>query len=137
MFIGTIQLYKYTDPGKYETLATLRSSGTKCLLTSWHEFFDTRRGGYNFYYVDCTIWPNKRAAHPVAPSWTGPARSRISTNSFSKSPNSQLIASGHDVIHTPVIFSIWDFYYDICECHIFCARAWTVLNVFAPALRAE
>ena len=26
---------KYTDAGKYETLTTLRCSGTKCLFTSW------------------------------------------------------------------------------------------------------
>ena len=36
------------------------------------------------YYADCTIWPNKCAAHPVAPSWTGPAQSRISTSVFFK-----------------------------------------------------
>ena len=33
--IVTIQLYKYTDAGKYETLMTLCWSGTKCLSTSW------------------------------------------------------------------------------------------------------
>ena len=37
---------------------------------------------HNFYYTGCTIRPNKRAAHPVAPSWTGPAQSRISTHVF-------------------------------------------------------
>ena len=68
---------------------------------------------HNFYYADCTIWPNKRATHPVAPCWTGPTQRRISTNSFSKYPNSQPIAFGHDVIHTPVSFPIWGFYYDI------------------------
>ena len=38
----------------------------------------------HFYYADCTIWPNKRTVHPVAPSWTGPAQSRNSTNVFFK-----------------------------------------------------
>ena len=82
--IAMIQLYKYTDAGKSETLTTLRCSGTKRLLTSWLQFFDTRRESHNFYYADCTIWPKKRAAHPVAPSWTGPAQSQVSTNFFFK-----------------------------------------------------
>ena len=71
--------------------------------------------------------------------WPGLAWPRVGSQltSFSKSPNSQPIASGHDVIHTPVPFSIWGFYYDICDCHILCTQAWTVLNVCAPALRAE
>ena len=97
---------------------------------------------HNFYYADCTIWPNKRAVHPVAPKISvgrdlqismvrlqlqlsasmadkptvsyivysqppaGPAWPRVKSQlmSFSKSPNSQPIASGHDVIHTPVFF---------------------------------
>ena len=43
-------------------------------------FLHEERERHNFYYADYTIWPNKRAAHPVAPSWTGPAQSQISTN---------------------------------------------------------
>ena len=170
--IVTIQLYKYKDAGKYETLATLRCSGTKRLLTSWlfrHEERKTQFLLCWLYYLT-----NKLAAHPVAPKitigrdlqksmvrlqlhlsasmadkptvpsivhskppiWTGPAQSRISTT-FSKSPNSQPIASGHDVIHTPDAFPIWGFYDEICDCHILCARAWIVLIVCAPALRAE
>ena len=39
---------------------------------------------HNCYYADCTIWPNKRAAHHIAPSWSGPAQSRISTDVFFK-----------------------------------------------------
>ena len=66
--IALIQLYKYTDTGNYETLTTLRCSGMKRLLTSWLLFFwHEEREGHNFYYADCTIWPNKCAAHPVAP----------------------------------------------------------------------
>ena len=72
-------------------------------------FFDTRieRETHNFYYADCsyivlqstpqlnwpaqsptsTNWPNKRAAHPVALSWTALAQVQISTNYFfQKSP---------------------------------------------------
>ena len=45
---------------------------------------------------------------------------------FLKSPKASAHASGawrHS--HTPVIFSIWDFYFDISEWHILPARAWT------------
>ena len=49
---------------------------------------------------------------------------------FKNHQNSQLFTSGHDVIRTPVSFPIWGFYYDICDCHIHRARAWTpALNV--------
>ena len=69
----------------------------------------------------------------------GLARPRVGSQltSFSKSPSSPPIDSGFDVIHTPVLFPLWGFYYDICDCHILCARAWTVLNVCAHALRDE
>ena len=41
----------------------------------------------------------------------GLARPRVESQltSFSKSPNSQPIASEHDIIHTPVTFPIWGF----------------------------
>ena len=83
-----------------ETLTTFFSSGTKRLLTSWvfrHEERETQ-------FVLCqlflhrpqptpswtaqprvkisTLWPNKRAAHPVVPIRTGLAQSQISTNVF-------------------------------------------------------
>ena len=38
------------------------------------------RERHNFYYVDSSIWPNKREAHPVAPSWTALTQVQISTN---------------------------------------------------------
>ena len=67
------------------------------LLVFRHEEWD-----HNFYYADCsyivlqstpqlnwpaqssisTNWPNKRAAHPVVPSWTALAKVQISTNCF-------------------------------------------------------
>ena len=54
-------------------------------------------------------------------------RRRNSTNwFFSKSPKSSVHASGawrHS--HPPVIFSIWDFYFDISEWHILHTCAWT------------
>ena len=99
------------------------------------------RETHNFYYADCsyivlqstpqlnsrprvkisTNWHNKRAAHPVDHNWTGLvqaqkstslAQKRISTHCFFKNhQNSQPLAFGHDVIHTPVIsylgFLLW------------------------------
>ena len=47
-------------------------------------FRHEERERHDFYYADCTIWPNKRPAHPVAPSWTSPAQRQISTNVFFK-----------------------------------------------------
>ena len=134
--IAMIQLYEYTDAGKYETLTTLCCSGTERLLTSWLLVFrHEERERHNFYYADSSYIT---LSHPH-PSWPGPARPRVKSQltSFSKSPNSQPITSGHDVIYTPVTFPIWGFYNDICDCLILCTRAWTALNVCAPALRAE
>ena len=61
--------------------------------------------------------------HSQPPAGLARPRVKSQLTSFSKSPNSQPIASGHDVTHTPVLFSIWGFYNDICDCHILCARA--------------
>ena len=64
---------------------------------------------------------------------------------FKNQQNSHPLASGHDVILTPVSFSISGFYYDICDCHILrerehlhsvCAPAralsWIVLSLTKP-----
>ena len=124
-----------------KTLTTLHSSGTKRFLTSWGSSFDTRRERHNFYYADCSYIAHSQPparltrprvksqltdltnAHLVAPGWTARPRGKISTNW------PQPIASGHDVIHTPIPFPIWGFYYDICDCHIICPRTWTVFDV--------
>ena len=55
------------------------------------------------------------------------------TDCFSKYANSQPIASGHEVIHTPVSVV----YYDNCNCQILCARVLTIPDVCVPELRAE
>ena len=76
-----------------ETLTTFFSSDTKRLLTSWR--LSARGERDSFYYADCSIWPNKRAAHPVTQlDWSRPGsiltslvQRQISTNCFfSKSP---------------------------------------------------
>ena len=124
-----------------KTLTTFFCSGTKLLLPSWLlGFRHEERERHNFYYADCSIWLfQQRAVHPVDLNWTGLAQvqkstryilRKISTHCFLKNhQNSQSIASGHDVIYIPVSFPIWGFYYDICDCHILRARAWT------PALK--
>ena len=69
-------------------------------------------------------------ASPMSESQLASPRDRSQQTAFFKNhQNSQTLASGHDVIHTPVLFPIWGFYYDICDCHIPRARAWTALNV--------
>ena len=87
-----------------------------------------------------THWPNKRAAHPVDPQ-TGLALPSFKSQLASPRDKSQLIAfskitkilspslPGMTSFPPPVTFLMWGFYYDICDCHILCARAWTVLNV--------
>ena len=44
------------------------------------------------------------------------------TDVFSKSPNSQPIASGHDVIHAPVIFPIWGLLWQLWLSYLLHAR---------------
>ena len=57
-------------------------------------------------------------------------RSQLTVFFFSKLPRIPLLP---DITSfTPQShFHTWGFYYDICDCHILCARVWT------PALRAE
>ena len=92
--------------GNPNTLTTLHFSCTERLLTSWllifrHEERETKfllcwlflhRPSVNSQ-LDCpaqcqisTNWPNKRAAHPVAPSWTGLDQSQISTHFWTARP---------------------------------------------------
>ena len=42
---------------------------------------------------------------------------------FSKSSILITISSGHDVIHTPALFHVWDFIMTNGDCHILSARA--------------
>ena len=72
-----------------------------------------------------TICLNSRQPNCL-PQWqtTQPSayivHSQPSTASFSKSSNSQTIASEHDIIYTPAPF-LSGIYYDNCDCHILCA----------------
>ena len=100
--------------------------------------FDTRRERHNFYYADRSIEP-KNASH--CPNWTGLAQAQkstslaqrqISTNRFFFQKSPKFVAHRFRAWHHshPSPFPIWGFYYDICDCHILCARAWKpALNV--------
>ena len=132
----------HRNPEICEKLTTFFSSGTKLLLPPWLKVFDTRRERERdtiFTMVTVPSDPTMRGASR-RPNWTGLAQvqkstrfvqRQISANSFFKNhQNSQPITSGHDVIHPPVQFPIWGFYYDICDCHTLRAQAWTpALNV--------
>ena len=86
---------------KYRSTDDSRCSGKERLFTSWVLVFRlNERETHNFYYADCSC-----IAHTQLPSWTVPAQSQILTNAFFKNhQKSQPLASGHDVIHTPVYF---------------------------------
>ena len=72
--IAMIQLYKYTDAGKCETLTDLHYSGTKRLFTSWLLVFRHEERE--------TMMTVPTSPTVNSPSWSGPAQSQISTNVF-------------------------------------------------------
>ena len=127
-----------------ETQTTFFSSGTKRLLIFFYfQFFDT-------IFTMLTVPPSLFSSLPsgtLGPESESPLasprdESQLASSSvqseltafFKNHQNYQPIASGHDVIHTLVSFPIWGFYYDICDCHILCARALsrTVLSLTKP-----
>ena len=127
-----------------ETLTTLDSSGMTLLFPSWLLGFQHEERERDTQFLLCWLFhlTSPRAAHLVDPTGLALPRSKknqLASSSFkyqlcfffSKiTQNPQPIASGHDVIHIPVTFPIQGFYYDICDCHILPARAWTpALNV--------
>ena len=61
----TIQIYRCREIRNTGDSPLLRNETLINFLTliSRHEERET----HNFNYADCTIWSNKRAAHPVAP----------------------------------------------------------------------
>ena len=127
-----------------EKLMTLGSSGKKLLLPSWLLGFSTR-GERDTQFLLCWLFhlTQHRAAHPVVHNWTGLAQvpkstrfvqPQISSNYFffknhTKSSVHRFQAWRHS--HPQSYFLSGFFYYDICECHILPAQAWTLaLNVF-------
>ena len=90
-----------------------------------------------------THWLNERTRAPRSPQ-TGLAspRSEKSTRFVCPNLNSLLVFKitknpspslpGMTSFTSPVIFPIWGFYYDICDCHILPARAWASALMSAP-----
>ena len=72
--------------------------------------------------------------HPVDPNWSGLAQitNRPPSSSFESQltvffSNLQILSpslQGMASFTSPVLFSIWGFYCDICDCHILPACAW-------------
>ena len=128
-YIAMIQIYKYTNIGKYETLTTLRCSGTKRLLTSWLLIF--RHEERETQFLLCWLFLHRPQSTPQL-DWPGP-ESNLNWHIFSKITkfSAHRFRAWHHSHPRP--FPICFFYYNICDC----AWTWTVLNVYAPALIAE
>ena len=76
--IATIRIWKNVHMHRNpETLKTFFSSGTKRLLTSWHE----ERERHNFYYADCSYFAQSQPLVGLASP-----RVKSQLTSFSKSP---------------------------------------------------
>ena len=63
LLLYTTRIHMPTRQFKY-TSGTLVPD-TNAFINFWLRFFDTKRERHNSYYADHTIWPHKRAAHPV------------------------------------------------------------------------
>ncbi len=84
---------------------------SSCRKTKSHEVNkrfvpEQRRERHTFYYADCSYIAH---SHPPPPAGLARPRVKSQLTAFSKSPNSQPIASRHNVIHTPVTFPTWVF----------------------------
>ena len=96
-------------------------------------FFDIIRESQSFY-VGFSISPRPptRVAPATRPLWASESHPSSSdrktqlTDFLQNFQNPPRALPVHDVIHIPKSkFSIWDFYFDICERHILPARALT------------
>ena len=126
-------------------------SGTKLLLPSSSLGFSTRgERDTQFFYADGSSIvssqltdPTNARAHPLDHNWTGLTQLQkstrfvevqISTHCFffkiTKNPCPSL--PGMTSFTSPVLFTIRSFYYDICDCHILPACAWTPALMSAP-----
>ena len=102
----------------------------------------SRRKRHNFYYTDCSSSISSQLTDPTnarasRSKTTGLAAPRFESQLASSSLKSQLTAffkipknpspslPGMTSFTSPVLFPIQGFYYDIYDCHILPARAWT------------
>ena len=138
MFITHIEIQKTREIG----------SGTKLLFTFLSlRSSDMRRERHTIsFYADFSIWTPPHAAHFMDLNWSRQGEtenrlpsSRLESQLFHLEFKSQLFffqipkssaLPGITSFTSPVSFSIWGFYWDISDCHIRPAHAWTpALNV--------
>ena len=87
----TRQIYRYVKcsyTSESRNTDDSLGSGTKRLLTFFFtfSFFDTRKERHNFYYADCSIWPNITRRWVLRPS-SGDFRTREPTLNFEQYPS--------------------------------------------------
>ena len=117
--------------------------GTKLLLPSWLLDFRPEERETQFFYADYSsivssqfIYPTNARAHPAVHKlhWPRPdPKNQLASSKFesqllllfkiTKNPSSSL--PGMTLFTSPVLFCIWGFYCDICDCDILPTRAWT------------
>ena len=131
--IAMIQLYKYTDADEIRNIDDSLLFRYETFINFLTFSFSTR-GERHTIFTMLTVPTSPTVNPPV-----GLARSRVGSQltASSKSPNSQPIASGHDVIHTPVPFTqgflLWHLWLSYpLRVSVNCTQC-----VCAPALRAE
>ena len=118
-------------------------SGTKLLLPSLSLGFRHEERETQFFLCWLFLWLNKGARAPRNKQLdsprpdSNPNSSRLSPNlnslllyKISKNPSPSL--PGMTSFTSPVLFPIWGFYCDICDCHIIPVHAWTPALMSAP-----
>ena len=121
----------HRDPKKTWRLSWFRYETFITFLTFR---FSTRgeRDTHNFYYADCSSRVSSQHTDPTnAPAPrskqldSSRAISQLTFFFFKITKTPSLSLPGMTSFTSPVLFPIWCFYYDICDCHILPARAWT------------
>ena len=108
----TIQIYRCKEIRSTDDSPLFRYETFIYFLT----FSFSTRGERDTIFTMLTV-PTSPTVNPPRLDWSGP-ESNLNSLLFRNHQKSRPITSGHNVIHTPVIFPIWGFYYDICDCHI-------------------
>ena len=121
----------------------LLSSGTKLFITFDLKVIRHKESDTQSFYADISICPPPPRAipHRKLLVWSRLLRTlKLNLLTFLKSPKSSAHASGgrrHS--HPPVIFPLWDFFFDNSEWHILPARAWTccMLHLTNPCAKRK
>ena len=85
-----------------------------------------------FFYADCSSIVSSQLtdstnAHPGPKNQLASSKSKslLPAFFFKITKNRSPSLPGMTLFTSPVLFPIWGFYCDICDCHILPARAWT------------